>query len=161
MPVLKPLQAAGDAANAARDIAGRVRPVIEPVFAPTRPPTPNVEPLTAPLADELTIEPPESFRPTRPPIEGPSAAHRRDGWLRPCHLARVGPGQPAEDSERVAGYLTTRDRVCDRAEVRAGQPADGTGVAPVHIDGRCALMSVSPALFIPSVPGPKQRCRSP
>ena len=48
-------------------------PVIEPALAPTRPPTPNVEPLTAPLADELTIEPPESFRPTRPPIERPSA----------------------------------------------------------------------------------------
>ena len=37
-------------------------PVIEPALAPTRPPTPNVEPLTAPLADELTIEPPESFQ---------------------------------------------------------------------------------------------------
>src|SRR5437762_844031 len=42
-------------------------PVIDPSLRPTNPPIANEEPLTAPLADELTIEPPVSFRPTRPP----------------------------------------------------------------------------------------------
>ena len=42
-------------------------PLIEPTLLPTSPPTAKLEPMTAPLADEFTIEPPVSFRPTRPP----------------------------------------------------------------------------------------------
>ena len=42
-------------------------PLIEPALLPTSPPMTEVEPLTAPLADELTIAPFVSLRPTSPP----------------------------------------------------------------------------------------------
>src|SRR5436305_5464986 len=42
-------------------------PLIEPALLPASPPMTKVEPLTAPLADELTIEPSVSLRPTSPP----------------------------------------------------------------------------------------------